>query len=192
MKLKIGSTLLVGLLLSACGGGIAVQQDFIPGTDFSGLRTWDWMPTPTRATGDRRIDNEFMAGRIRTAIEEGLAAKGFQRVTSGEPNFRVGYQITVSDETDYQTINDYWGPGWGYGGMYGPGMRGPMMTTSRTTAQRYSVGTLVLDFFSTASRELVWRGSAEGKLNQTATPDERQKRASAAVNMILDQFPPKR
>jgi hypothetical protein len=65
-----------------------------------------------------------------------------------------------------------------------------MQTTSRTTEITYTMGTLVLDFFDTASKELVWRGTAEGKIHEGNSPQERSERAFTAVQKIMEQFPP--
>jgi len=190
MKPRIPSVLVTALLAAACSG-VTVNQDFNPGTDFSALRTWDWMPMPTQPSGDRRTDNEVVDQRIRSAVEAELQRKGFSRVTSGDPDFRVGYQITLDDRVDYQTVNTYWGPGWGYSGVYG-GYYGPAVGTSQSYARGYTMGTLVLDFFDVASKELVWRGSAEGNLREYKTSEEKQERANKVVRKILDQFPPRR
>lgn len=50
----------------------------------------------------------------------------------------------------------------------------------------------IIDFFDTGSKELVWRGSAEGKLHETADPAKRQERVNQGVQKILAQFPPNR
>lgn len=190
MKVRMATALLAAILVSACSG-ISVNQDFNPATEFSGLRTWDWMANPTRPSGDSRADNAIIDQRIRSAIETGLQGKGLTKAPSGEPSFRVGYQIVLDDRVDYQTVNDYYGAGWGYRGVYGR-YYGPTMATSQTTARAYTMGTLIIDFFETGSKELVWRGSAEGKLHETADPAKRQERVNQAVQKILAQFPPSR
>jgi len=190
MTARLIPVLAAALLSGACSG-ITVNQDFNPGIDFSSLRTWDWMPTPTRPAGDRRADNAVVDQRVRTAVETGLEDRGFRRVTSGDPDFRVGYQITLDDRVDFETVNTYWGPGWGYAGVYGA-YYGPAMGTSQTYARGYTMGTFVLDFFDVATRELVWRGSAEGKLREYKTAEEKQERANKVVQKILAQFPPGR
>ena len=117
-----------------------------------------------------------------------MRAKGFRYDSSGEPNFRVGYHLILDERVDYQTVNTYWGGGWGYGRVYRP--YGPGYGTSQTYATEYTQGTLIIDFFDTGSKELVWRGTAEGKIHETDDPQEKQDRANRAVQMILDQFPP--
>jgi len=37
---------------------------------------------------------------------------------------------------------------------------------------------------------VVWRGSAEGKVHETADPMEKQERVNLAIQKILEQFPP--
>ena len=63
------------------------------------------------------------------------------------------------------------------------------MGTSRTTAREYTVGTLIIDFYDTGLRELVWRGAGEGKVNQARNPEESQERINEVVTLILEDFP---
>jgi len=186
---RIQYLIVFALLLTGCSG-ISVNQDFSPGTDFSALASWDWMPAGDRESGDPRADNPLLDQRIRTAIEGQMQAKGFRKVDSGEPNFRVGYHLILEDQVDYETVNTYYGGGWGYRGVYG--RRGPTMAmgTSQTRTIEYTMGSLIIDFFDVGSKELVWRGSAEGKINESNDPQERQERANQAVLKILEQFPP--
>lgn len=180
------SLLALALVATACAG-ITTNQDFVPGTNFSGFQTYGWMPVKDAGATD------MVNQRIHSAVQSGLAAKGFQEATSGDPDFMVGHHLIMQDKTDYSTVNDYYGAGWGYGGMY-PRRYGvaavPMQSTSRTTEITYTMGTLVLDFFDAESKELVWRGTAEGKIHESNSPQERSDRAFTAVQKIMEQFPP--
>ena len=182
MNLRNTTVLATALLVSACSG-ISVNQDFRPGADFSALRTWDWMPGGSPSEFGQLVDD-----RIQGAIETQMGVRGFQKVSSGEPTFRVGYQIITEDHVDYETVNNYYGGGWGYRGVYG--RYGPAMGSSQTYAREYTDGTLIIDFYDVASRELVWRGSAEGRINESADPLKQQERANLAIQKILAQFPP--
>ena len=187
--MKKSITVLAAALLASACSGISVNQDFNPTTQFASLQTWDWMPPSEDRGGDFRTDNPLVDQRIRNAIESTLQQKGLRKVESGEPNFRVGYHLILDDRVDYETVNNYYGGTWGYRGVYGVYSTG--MATSQTYAREYTVGTLVIDFFDVASRELVWRGAAEGQISQTPDPAAKQARATEAVRLILDQFPPK-
>ena len=192
MNFRITTALGAALLISACSG-ISVNQDFSPGADYSALTSWDWMPAGDREGGNPLEDNPLLDGRIRSAIETQMQAKGFRKVESGEANLRVGYHLILEDQVDYETVNTYYGGGgWGYRGVYGRyGRTGPAMGTSQTYSREYTTGTLIIDFFDVGSKELVWRGSAEGKIHEANDPQERQARANQAVLMILEQFPPR-
>ena len=178
--LVLGAAVIVA---SACSG-MTVNQDFMPGTDFSGFRAVGWMPGDFQTGADALTDQ-----KIRVALESGFQAKGFRLVSSAQADLVVAYQLILNDQTDYQTVNTGYGGGWGYG-MYGA-RYGVGMSSSTTRAITYTMGTLVVDLFDAKSKELVWRGTAEGKINESATPQQRQERANEAVARILEQFPPK-
>lgn len=181
MKQRI-SALALAFVLAGCASGISTTQDFSPGADFTGLQTFDFMPEPPRVR-ETRADNDLVDERFKNALVEVLEDKGFRKVDSGRPDFRVGYHLTLEDEVDYQTLNTYWGGSWRYGG--------PTVATRSVQERRYTVGTLIIDVFDVASQELVWRGSGEGRVSADArTPEERQERVTEAVYRVLDRFPP--
>lgn len=186
MKLTRVLTTLAAMSMVACSG-ISVSQDFSPDTDFSRLQSWDFMPAGDRSGGDPRADNDLVEQRIRSAIETQMALKGFRKVETGDVDFRVGYYLILDDRVDYHTVNTYYGGGWGYRGVYG--RYGPGYGSSQTTAVEYTQGTLIVDFFDVQSKELVWRGTGEGKTHETTDPMEKQERANLAIQKILEQFP---
>ena len=171
------------LALSACAS-IDVTTDFDPETDFARLRTFAWMEGSGGGAGDPRVSGDLMDQRFRRAIESELVSKGMQKATSGRPDVFVGYQVALDDQIDYQTISTSYGSGWGYRGVYGGGM-----VSSQTVARAYTVGTLVIDVFDAARRELVWRGAGEGRVDAARNPQERQERINEAVTQILEDFP---
>jgi len=170
-------------LVSACGG-IKVTTDFDASTDFTRYRTFGWMEG-SGAGNDPRVSNDLMDQRFRRAIESELVSRGLQKVTSGEPDVFVGYQVALDDQIDYQTINTYWGRGWGYRGVY----RGGMVSSQTVVAREYTVGTLIIDVFDAARRELIWRGAGEGRVDFARNPQERQERINEAVYLIMEDFP---
>ena len=177
--------------LTACASSIQVNHDFNPEASFAAFQTFDWMPESGRQS-DTRTANDLRERRFRTATEAYLTEKGFRKVTSGA-DFVVGYHLTLENQVDYRTVNTYWGPGWGYRGMYPGGYYGGYgggMGTSQTTAYGYVQGTLIIDIFDVESRELVWRGVGEGKVQEDLTPQERDQRTREAVEAILAAFPP--
>jgi hypothetical protein len=56
----------------------------------------------------------------------------------------------------------------------------------------YDVGTLLIDFISPQSNNVIWRGSGQSRIQELKTPEERQERIQDAVDRILKQFPPEK
>ena len=179
----------VALMLLAGCSGIATSYDFDPNFAFADAATWDWMPAPPSRGGDSRTDNRLVDVRIRSAIEREMEDRGYTRDES-DPDLRVGYHLALDDAVSYETMNSYYGPGWGYG-MYRYPYGGTMaMSTSTTRERRYTVGTLIIDVFHHDDQELVWRGTGEGEVHQARDPQERQDRADEAVHQVMRSFPP--
>ena len=171
------------LTLLVCGcGGIQVNTDYNPETDFTRFRTFAWAEG-SGVGEDIRVSGDLMDQRFRRAIESELVSRGMEKSTSGQPDAFVGYQVALDDRVDYQTINTYYGSGWGYRGVYG-GVR-----ATQTTAREYTVGTLVIDVYDPRLRELVWRGAGEGRVKQARNPEESQERINQAVTVILEKLP---
>ena len=181
MKARILGAVALTLGLGGCSG-IQVNTDYNPDIDFSRYQTFAWAER-AGSGDDALIDNELVDRRFRRAVESELASRGMARVSSGQPDLVVGYQLILDDRVDYRTVNTYYGSGWGYRGVYGG------VGTSRTTATEYTVGTLIIDFYDARQRELVWRGSGEGKVNQARDPEESQERINQVVTLILQDFP---
>src|SRR5215831_7893193 len=79
---------------------------------------------------------------------------------------------------DARTIYTGYGP---YRGWYGVG-------GAQTVVDDYDVGTLLVDFIDPDSNSVIWRGSAQSRLQELKTPEERQARVQAAVDQVLAQF----
>ncbi len=182
-RLVLVPAAVLALAASGCVG-FAVNSDFDPHADFSGYRSWYWLPPSP--TGDPRIDNDLVAGRIRRAVERSLAARGYAKTSTGEGSFGVGYHGFIQAKVDIQTIDRYYGygPGWG---RYGAGYGG---VATETYVDQYDEGTLIIDIVDRSSQKLVWRGSTSARIRESDTPAERDERTQAAVDAILAEFPP--
>jgi hypothetical protein len=111
-------------------------------------------------------------------------------LTQGEnPDLLVGYQFALSQEKEYSSYSsDFgYGPGWGRG-WYGGGMGSSMTTGSTSTIH---IGSLGLDMYDPARKQLIWRGEASKTLDTKAKPDKRSKNIKKAVAKLLKNYPPK-
>jgi hypothetical protein len=168
--------------LGACSG-LSTNFDFDPQANFTGYQTWAWMEMQPNSQL-----TDLQRSRVRSSIESALTAKGMSLVR-GQPSFWVGYQVILDEQVSYNTVNSYYGGGWGYRGWYGPSY-GMTMGSSQTTETRVQVGTLIIDIFDAGTKELVWRGTGESKIQEVRDPQERQARLDQAVAKIMEKFPP--
>jgi hypothetical protein len=167
------------VLLTGCAPSIRVSQDWDPAAKLDGLHSWAWQPGYPKPTGDPRLDSDLLNERIRSALEAGLAAKGFTRAASPEAaDFTVAYHVAIHEKLDARTMSTGYGPyrGW--------------MGSTRTVVDQYELGTLLVDFISPATKQVVWRGTAQSRIHERRDPQERQALIDRAVAELLAQFPP--
>jgi len=180
---RYAAPLLLTPLLGACAAGITYNHDFDPAANFTQLRTYIWAQAPQAAAGgEARGVNPLIERRVVAAIDSQLAAKGYQLSNSGEGDFAINFEITTSQQTDYNTY--YTGMGY-YGGWYG----GMGMGSSTTSATVTTNGTLIVDIFDTRTRNLIWRGTAKGTVEPEASMEQREMRIREAVAGTLQPFP---
>jgi hypothetical protein len=168
-------------LLLACSG-IDVRWDWDRAARFDQLRSWAWLPEPAApAQSDPRLQDELLRRRIQSAVEEALAARGYVQAAAGEPDFYVAYHVGIDEKIDARTVY----PGYGVG-PYGRAFPGP----PETYVDEYEVGTLLLDVIQAHPRELVWRGTAQSRVQDLSDPEQREARIREAVQRVFEKFPP--
>jgi len=183
-----GAVLALTIAAGACAHSIELTHDYNTEFDFSEYRTYDWMPQSAGRRGRDGADSAQTHALLRAAAEEVLESRGFRKSPGGEPDFRIGYVLASDEEMTRETISNYYGPAWGVQRMYGPRH---VRSSSQTVERRYEVGTVIIDIFDVESRELVWRGTGEGRVQGGAPdPEELQERANASVRQIMETFPP--
>ncbi len=169
------------LALLACGGGVSVNTDYDPGADFGSYRTYAWADRTESGDDDPRVYNAITMGRVRTAVDRALAAKGYSQATGGGVDFYVAWHGAIEGRMSYQTINSHYGYGWGWYGGVG---------TSTTYVNEWDEGTLLVDIVDASSNQLVWRGTATGTVEPELSPVESQARLDDAAAKLLGTFPP--
>jgi len=161
----------LSLLLIAGAATLAqdVSYNVAPGTDFTKYKTYKWVTIDGAEVPDQIVDQQ-----IKQSIDTQLAAKGFTKTDGDKADLYVGYQISISQERQWNA----------YGG--GIGFRG-MGTATSSTIQ---IGTLAFDVYDSAAKQLIWRGSATKTLNPPKDPDKKQRNLDKAVAKLLKDFPP--
>ena len=149
-----------------------VRYNFMPGTDFTKYRTYKWVAVEGGAHPNQIVD-----AQIKQAVDAQLASKGMTKTDSDKADLFVGYQIAVDQEKQWNA--------YGMGG----GLRWGGMGTA--TSSTIKVGTLVLDMYDPATKQLVWTGNATKTLDPSSNQEKNQKNLDKAMQKLLKNYPPK-
>jgi hypothetical protein len=171
------------IALSVGCSSISVNYDFDPGADFATYKTFGWISQPTATISGNAQQAQAQSGllgkRIISAVNTVLTQKGLTE-NENDPQLLVVYHTGVQDKVQ---VTDY-GYGYGpYGGWYGGGYGG-------VDVYQYQEGTLVLDLVDAASKQLVWRGTAQGVLDSNPNPEKLQEKINNIVGRMLQNYPP--
>jgi hypothetical protein len=167
--MRIGMAVaLAGLALApAAATAQSIQSDWDRSYDFSKLHTYAYV-AQTRGPRDPLSVNPLNDRRVRAALDSQLVLLGFTQSTGDAPDFFVAYHAATRDRLSLQE--------WGYG----PGRWG----NRRIDVNEYTEGTLVVDFISGTTKEMVWRGTATGAIS----PNEADKKIKNAVAKLAQRF----
>lgn len=188
--------------ITACSSPIKYGSDYNTSANFGAYNTYSWhAPNAFNEASNAYIANDLVDQRIRSNIDKEMLAKGLTRVAADEADILLNYSITTEEKVDIRTYNTYNGmsSGWGYGPRvhgspyryYGLGYAN-FAPDVETKVSQYRLGTLVIDVVSSADGQLIWRGTAEGKLKKNAlTASERNQKIAEIVTRVLGGFPPK-
>jgi len=170
---------LAALVLLLTGAGAALAQDvnvnYVPGTDFSKYKTYRWVEIQGAERPDQILDTQ-----IKQAIDKALAAKGLAKAAGDTADLAIGYQVALTQQQQWNTYSMG-----GYGARrYGGGM-------GTATSTTISIGTVALDMYDAAAKELVWKGQASKTVSSEKDPEKRQKNIDKAMAKLLKDFPPK-
>ncbi len=201
------------LTITGCAS-LQVRTDSNPQASFGQLTTYDWTTQTVHAFGHPAVNSPLVEQRIRQAVDSTLRHMGYQRVTTGAPNFHVRYSIVAEPKTRVDPGYGYSGygyggygyGGYGYGGSgYGSYYRrgylgygyggyghrgfgyGSYYGSSRV--REYVEARLVLDVVDARTNELIWRGWATDDLDRNPRPEAVQQYIEEAVEQILERFP---
>ena len=175
MKKQLVPVFVVGLL-GICALLLAgVKTDYKHSADFSKYKTYSWIKV--------KASDQLWEGRIKSDVDQSLQAKGWQQVPSNGDASVTAFGSTHEQQT-LNTFYDGMGGGWGWRGFGGGGFGDATTTTEETP-----IGTLVVDIFDTASKQLIWRSTATDTLS--GSPEKNEKKLRGTVDDMFKHFPPK-
>lgn len=169
------SCLTTVLLASACLVWAAVRTDYDHKADFSHYHTYSWIGVTA--------GNSLWQDRITNAVDQALAAKGWNKVNSGGD----AAVSAVGKLTERDTMETFYNgfPGWGWRARWWGGG----IETSTTEVVPERVGNLTVDIFDANTKQLIFRGQGSDVLSDKA--DKNTKKMEHSVDEIFKKFPPK-
>jgi hypothetical protein len=108
-------------------------------------------------------EGEWIAKRIKREVDTQLQAKGFEAV-SEDPDFLITF---IGQRKKGFKDERYYGE-----------------------APTYLKGALTVIFLDSRTRKQIWRGKAEGALDPSPTPEERDQNIKRVITDMLSNFPP--
>lgn len=150
----------------ACGQD--VHYDYDRDADFAAFKTYQWVDIGGGARDQLRDRN------IKRAVDEQLAQKGLTKVDQGADLY-VGYQAALKEEKSVSV----WGTG--------PRWRGGM---GQAVTSTILMGTLVVQIYDPARKQLIWRGDATKAIELSKDPDKNYKNLQKATAKLFKSYPP--
>jgi hypothetical protein len=161
-----------------CTYGQDVHYNYDRSANFAGYKTYQWVDIPGSAVPDQLIDRD-----IKRAIDEQLAQKGLTRVENGADLY-VAYQAVIREERGINLSG--WGERYGWGGWGGSWGTGSVQGQTSTIP----VGTLLVDLYDPAKKQLIWRGDASKTIDLKKDPDKNYKNLQKAMAKLFKNYPP--
>lgn len=134
-------------------------------------RTYDWGQSAVQPTGDPRLDNnEFFAARVRAAVEQQLARRGWRKTTD-TPDVLVHYHASVVQDLMFvgtETAAGY---------------------CADCKPEVYDSGTLLIDIVGAGDERLIWRGWAKDNVSGVDNQKWLDDKVDQAVTRIFAKWP---
>ena len=171
--------LVTAMAMTAFAAGCAamtVSSHIERGINFAEYVTYDWGPPDNLPVGDPRLDNNtFFTDYLQGAIEKKLAAKGYERAVTGEPDLLIHYHASVNQKLDVYRVDS------SYGYCYGD---------CQPQVVDYEEGTLVIDLVDKSTNKVVWRGWAQDSMNGIIDNQQRlEKQVDEGVTKMMMLLP---
>jgi len=210
MKLANAIILLAVFFMITCAYGQDVHYDYARGTNFSAYRTYQWVDVPNAPTkidlpkglpppppglptidlpnagsmGDSRggvSDDQLIRQDIKRAVDEQLAEKGLIQVEKNG-DLQIAYDAAIREEKSIVLTGMGWG-GRGFPGWWDGSISGQTSTIP--------IGTLVIDIYDPARKQLIWRGQASKTIGLKNDPDKNYRNLEKAIAKLFKNYPAK-
>jgi len=172
------ATAALALVLVACASAPQIRTQSAPALDIVQYRTFGFVERPdTDKAGYTTLTTRF----LKEAVTREMLARGYTQ--SDTPDLLINFSVDSKDKVEGSSWPDVglgwgrWSRGWGWGGTF----RGHDIRT-------VTEGTLTIDVVDQQHRELIWSGTAKGRVTARAENDP-QPAIEQAVAAIFAKYP---
>lgn len=153
-----------------------VKVDFDKDADFSKVKTFSIKIGTS-------WNNPISEKRVLAEIQQGLTEKGWTVADEAAADALVVLHGATEKQKSLNTFYTGGYGGYGWRGGYGGGM-----SSSTTTVDEFTVGTLVVDVFDAKTKALMYRGIAQDEISDKA--EKNAKKLAKASDKLFKDFPP--
>jgi hypothetical protein len=168
----------LALMLAACASGPQIRTQSAPALDIQKYQTFGFVERPdTDKSGYTTLTTRF----LKEAVSREMQSRGYTR--SDTPDLLINFSVGSKDKVEGSSWPDVglgwgrWSRGWGWGGTFGG-------RDIRTVTE----GSLTIDVVDQQHRELIWSGTAKGRVTSKAENDP-QPAIEQAVAAIFSKYP---
>ena len=169
-SLHITMAIFAVLVFSALGLAQDTTFNYMPGTNFSQFHTFKWVTIPGGVHTNQIVDQE-----IQNAVVSQLTSKGLTQTQDDNADLYVGYQVAVDQEKQWNAVGM---GGWRFGGM------------GSATSSTITNGTLVIDVYEVANKQLVWTGRGTKTMSPSKNQQKNMDNLNKAIAKIMKNYPP--
>lgn len=160
-----------------------VKSDYDKTVDFTKIKTYTFEGW---ALDSDKILNDLDKKRITDAFKHELSIRALEYKEEGA-DVAITLYVVIDNKTSTTAYTTYTG-GMGYGPRWGYGAGGGMATTS-VSEYDYQEGTIVIDFFNTETKNLVWQGINTQTVKDK--PEKRDKSIPKSIKKLMKPYPVK-
>ncbi|MDJ1502958.1 DUF4136 domain-containing protein [Xanthocytophaga agilis] len=171
-------------------GGCAslVSTQVAPQASLGQYKTFGWLKPDVKVGSNPLYNSKLLDRNIQYALESELTKRGMVH-TESQPDLLLQYHTyTEKKRQSYNGYNYYPYGGFypfGWGRMYGWGMM-PYYGNGYNRSYTYTEGTLVIDMIDAKTKELLWRGSIQGNVDNVK---RLQQQVAKGVEAIMKKYP---
>jgi hypothetical protein len=168
----------LALVLAACASRPQIRTQSAPALDVLKYHSFGFVERPdTDKAGYTTLNTRF----LKEAVSREMLLRGYSQ--SDTPDLLINFSVDSKDKVEGSSWPDVglgwgrWSRGWGWGGTFGG-------RDIRTVTE----GSLTIDVVDQQHRELIWSGTAKGRVSPKAENDP-QPAIQDAVAAIFAKYP---